>query len=159
LVERFYDSLVGIHVISLKSACRLTAFQLDDKLITDPNVQEYRKPLALVSQQPTLYAGSVRFNILLGAIKPESEATQEEIKNACHDANILDFQSLPKYVECYFLYAYAHPNLYSGFDTEVSGKGSQLSGWQKHMYFFPVLFGLTAHNIFRTHRHCSCSPP
>ncbi|KAF8555696.1 P-loop containing nucleoside triphosphate hydrolase protein, partial [Imleria badia] len=63
----------------------------------------------------TLYAGTVRFNILLGATKPESEVTQKEIEAACRDANILDFiQSLP-----------------DGFDTQVGGKGSQLSGGQK----------------------------
>jgi ATP-binding cassette subfamily B (MDR/TAP) protein 1 len=63
------------------------------------NIQEYRKQMALVSQEPTLYAGTIRFNILLGAIKPESEVTQDEIENACRDANILDFiQSLPEYV-------------------------------------------------------------
>ena len=63
----------------------------------------------------TLYAGSIRFNILLGATKPVSEVTQEEIEAACRSANILDFiKSLP-----------------DGFDTEVGGKGSQLSGGQK----------------------------
>jgi len=47
----------------------------------------------------TLYAGTIRFNILLGAIKPESEVTQEEIEAACRNANVLDFiKSLPKYV-------------------------------------------------------------
>lgn len=47
----------------------------------------------------TLYAGTVRFNILLGAIKPESEVTQEEIEQACRNANILDFiNSLPECV-------------------------------------------------------------
>ena len=52
-----------------------------------------------MSQEPTLYAGTVRFNILLGAIKPRDEVTQEEIENACRDANILDFiQGLPQYV-------------------------------------------------------------
>lgn len=71
--------------------------QLDNELITELNVQEYRKQLALVSQEPTLYAGTVRFNILLGAIKPQSEVTQEELEKACRDANILDFvQSLPE---------------------------------------------------------------
>ncbi|KAF6757403.1 multidrug resistance protein 1 [Ephemerocybe angulata] len=66
-------------------------------------------------KEPTLYAGTVRFNILLGATKPESEVTQDEIEAACRDANILEFiQSLP-----------------DGFDTEVGGKGSQLSGGQK----------------------------
>ncbi|KAJ3513963.1 hypothetical protein NLJ89_g2654 [Agrocybe chaxingu] len=102
LIERFYDPLVG-------------EIYLDGERITELNLQEYRKHLALVSQEPTLYAGSVRFNILLGAIKPESEVTQEEIEEACRNANILDFiQGLPQ-----------------GFDTEIGGKGSQLSGGQK----------------------------
>lgn len=62
-----------------------------------------------------MYAGTIRFNVLLGASKPESEVTQEELEQACRDANILEFiQSLPH-----------------GFDTEVGGKGSQLSGGQK----------------------------
>ena len=73
--------------------------QLDGELITSLNVQEYRKQIALVSQEPTLYAGTIRFNILLGAIKPTSEVTQEEIEAACQDANIFDFiNSLPEYV-------------------------------------------------------------
>lgn len=102
LIERFYDPLSG-------------QVLLDDEPINEFNVQEYRKQLALVSQEPTLYAGTIRFNILLGAIKPESEVTQEEIEAVCRNANVLDFiKSLP-----------------NGFDTEVGGKGSQLSGGQK----------------------------
>ncbi|KAG6907876.1 hypothetical protein DXG01_007040 [Tephrocybe rancida] len=102
MIERFYDPLAG-------------EIFLDGELINELNIQEYRKQIALVSQEPTLYAGTVRFNILLGAIKPASEVTQEEIEKACRDANILEFiQSLP-----------------DGFDTEVGGKGSQLSGGQK----------------------------
>ena len=35
---------------------------------------------------------------MLGATKPEEEITQEEIVQACRNANILDFiESLPKY--------------------------------------------------------------
>ncbi|KAL4080879.1 multidrug resistance protein 4 [Scleroderma citrinum] len=102
LIERFYDPLVG-------------QVLLDDQPINEYNVQEYRQQLALVSQEPTLYAGTIRFNILLGATKPVSDVTQEEIEEACRDANILDFiESLP-----------------DGFETEVGGKGSQLSGGQK----------------------------
>ncbi|KAH9849517.1 P-loop containing nucleoside triphosphate hydrolase protein [Lenzites betulinus] len=102
LIERFYDPLHG-------------TVYLDEQPITNYNVNEYRKNIALVSQEPTLYAGTVRFNILLGATKPREEVTQEEIETACRNANILDFiQSLP-----------------DGFDTEVGGKGSQLSGGQK----------------------------
>ena len=67
------------------------------------------------SRQQTLYAGTIKFNILLGATKPESEVTQAELDQVCRDANILEFiQSLPQ-----------------GFETEVGGKGSQLSGGQK----------------------------
>jgi ATP-binding cassette, subfamily B (MDR/TAP), member 1 len=102
LIERFYDPLAGNVTIDGQDISRL-------------NIQEYRKNIALVSQEPTLYAGTVRFNILLGATKPHEEVTQEEIEAACRDANILDFiNSLPQ-----------------GFDTNVGGKGSQLSGGQK----------------------------
>jgi ABC-type multidrug transport system fused ATPase/permease subunit len=53
----------------------------------------------LMALTQTLYAGTIRFNILLGAIKPESEVTQEEIETACRNANILDFiRSLPEFV-------------------------------------------------------------
>ncbi|KAG1728170.1 P-loop containing nucleoside triphosphate hydrolase protein [Suillus paluster] len=102
LLERFYDPFSG-------------QVLLDGEPINEFNVQAYRQQLSLVSQEPTLYAGTIRFNVLLGAVRPESEVTQEEVEAACRDANILDFiQSLP-----------------DGFNTEVGGKGSQLSGGQK----------------------------
>ncbi len=70
---------------------------MDGIPIEEYNVQEYRKQIALVSQEPALYAGTIRFNILLGAIKPQDQVTQEEIEAACRDANILDFiNGLPK---------------------------------------------------------------
>jgi ATP-binding cassette, subfamily B (MDR/TAP), member 1 len=73
---------------------------MDDQPINEFNIQDYRKQIALVSQEPTLYAGTIRFNILLGAIKPVNEVTQEELEAACRDANILEFiQSLPEYVQ------------------------------------------------------------
>ncbi|KAJ7270236.1 multidrug resistance protein 1 [Mycena rebaudengoi] len=102
LLERFYEPSGG-------------RISLDNTVIDTLDIQNYRSRLALVSQEPTLYAGTVRFNVLLGALKPESEVSQEEIEAACRNANILEFiQSLPK-----------------GFETEVGGKGSQLSGGQK----------------------------
>ncbi|WVQ95699.1 hypothetical protein IAU59_002798 [Kwoniella sp. CBS 9459] len=102
MLERFYDPLIG----------RVTIDGID---IKDLNVASYREQVALVSQEPTLYAGTVRFNILLGANKPMEEVTEDEIIAACKDANIYDFiMSLP-----------------DGFETEVGGKGSQLSGGQK----------------------------
>jgi ATP-binding cassette subfamily B (MDR/TAP) protein 1 len=45
----------------------------------------------------TLYSGTIRFNILLGAVKQPEEVTQEELETACRDANILGFiESLPE---------------------------------------------------------------
>ncbi|KAG2107280.1 multidrug resistance protein 1 [Suillus discolor] len=102
LLERFYDPLSG-------------QILLDGEIIDEFNVQAYRQQFSLVSQEPTLYSGTIHFNILLGAFKSESEVTQREIEAACRDANILEFvQSLP-----------------DGFNTQVGGKGFQLSGGQK----------------------------
>jgi len=97
--------------------------------MTKLNIQEYRKNIYLVSQEPVSHVVGLwilfdillrrlfmpKFNVLLGATKPQEEVTQEEIEAACRDANILDFiRSLP-----------------DGLETQVGGKGSQLSGGQK----------------------------
>ncbi|KAI6044755.1 ABC transporter type 1, transmembrane domain-containing protein, partial [Pisolithus marmoratus] len=78
LIERFYDPLTG-------------RVLFDGQPVDKYNIREYRKQIALVSQEPALYGGTIRFNILLGATKPISEVTQEEIEAVCQDANILDF--------------------------------------------------------------------
>ncbi|KAM0786824.1 hypothetical protein ACM66B_002253 [Microbotryomycetes sp. NB124-2] len=102
LVERFYDPLAG-------------EIRIDGVDISSYNIQSYRSNIALVSQEPTLYAGTVKFNITLGALKPADQVTQEEVEQACRDANIHDFiMSLP-----------------DGYETQVGGKGTQLSGGQK----------------------------
>jgi ATP-binding cassette subfamily B (MDR/TAP) protein 1 len=61
--------------------------------------------------------------------------TQEEIEEACRDANILEFiQSLPESVQPSFLFFLSLAKYcFSGFETNVGGKGSQLSGGQKRM--------------------------
>jgi ATP-binding cassette subfamily B (MDR/TAP) protein 1 len=101
LIERFYDPLSG-------------SITLDGVDIRNLNVASYRSAIALVSQEPTLYTGSIKFNILLGALDPDT-VTDAQIEQACRDANIYDFiTGLPE-----------------GFDTEVGGKGVQLSGGQK----------------------------
>ncbi|KAK8036628.1 hypothetical protein PG994_015399 [Apiospora phragmitis] len=100
LLERFYDVLSG-------------CIYLDDKDISRLNVNSYRSRLALVSQEPTLYQGTVRENILLGS--NDENVTEEAMVKACREANIYDFiQSLP-----------------DGFDTIVGSKGSMLLGGQK----------------------------
>ncbi|KAJ5414532.1 hypothetical protein N7509_001159 [Penicillium cosmopolitanum] len=100
LLERFYDALSG-------------GIFVDGKNIADLNVNSYREHLALVSQEPTLYQGSIKDNILLGI---EADDVEEELLiKACKDANIYDFiMSLP-----------------DGFATIVGSKGGMLSGGQK----------------------------
>ena len=84
LMERFYDPLSG-------------GVYIDGKEISSLNINDYRGFLALVSQEPTLYQGSVRENVLLGADR--EDVPEEDIAQACKDANIYDFiMSLP-YVE------------------------------------------------------------
>ncbi|KAK2749855.1 GTPase-activating protein [Myotisia sp. PD_48] len=100
LVERFYDTLSG-------------GVYVDGKDISRLNVNSYRSKLALVSQEPTLYQGTIRENILLGV--DQDDLPDELIVEACKAANIYDFIiSLP-----------------DGFATVVGSKGSMLSGGQK----------------------------
>ena len=76
LMERFYDPLSG-------------GIFVDGKEISSLNINDYRGHLALVSQEPTLYQGSVRENVLLGADR--EDVPEEAIIQACKDANIYDF--------------------------------------------------------------------
>lgn len=105
LLERFYDPLVG-------------GVYVDGKEISSLNINSYRNSLALVSQEPTLYQGTIRENILLGADRKPEDVPEEAIVRACKDANIYDFiLSLPE-----------------AFNTVVGNKGSMLSGGQKQRY-------------------------
>ncbi len=80
LLERFYDPLAG-------------GIYVDGKEISSLNINDYRKHLALVSQEPTLYQGTIKENVLLGAAEDVSD---EDIVRACKSANIYDFiMSLP----------------------------------------------------------------
>jgi len=100
LLERFYDPLVG-------------GIYVDGKEISSLNINDYRSYIALVSQEPTLYQGTIRENVLLGADR--EDVPDSAIEFACREANIYDFiMSLP-----------------DGFATVVGSKGSMLSGGQK----------------------------
>jgi ATP-binding cassette subfamily B (MDR/TAP) protein 1 len=81
LLERFYDPLAG-------------GVFVDGKEISSLNVNSYRSHIALVAQEPILYSGTIRDNILLGADR--DDVPDEEIERAARDANIYDFiMSLP----------------------------------------------------------------
>jgi ATP-binding cassette, subfamily B (MDR/TAP), member 1 len=104
LIERFYSPLAG-------------QVLLDGHDISELNVNAYRTHISLVQQEPVLYSGSIRENIMLGTIGDEEDAnvTEEDMYEAARKANIHDFiMSLP-----------------DGYDTFCGSKGALLSGGQK----------------------------
>lgn len=76
LMERFYDPQSG-------------AVLVDGQDIRSLNISDYRSFLAVVPQEPTLYQGTIRDNIVLGT--PRTDVTDEEIEKVCREANIYDF--------------------------------------------------------------------
>ena len=81
--------------------------------ITDLNLGHYRKDISLVAQEPNLFDGTLRENILIGV--DETTVTEEQLHQACRDAEIHDFiVSLP-----------------DGYNTSVGTRGVLLSGGQK----------------------------
>jgi ABC-type multidrug transport system fused ATPase/permease subunit len=98
LLERYYDPLEG-------------SLLVDDVPLREINLPYYRKNVGLVSQEPTLFSGTIKENILFG----NPEATMEQVEEAAKQANAYEFIM----------------NQPDGFDTKVGEKGTQLSGGQK----------------------------
>ncbi|XP_057966003.1 ABC transporter B family member 11-like [Malania oleifera] len=98
LIERFYDPLAGEVLID---GINLREFQL----------KWIREKIGLVSQEPVLFASSIKDNISYG----KEGATNEEIRAAAELANAARFiDKLPQ-----------------GLDTLAGEHGTQLSGGQK----------------------------
>lgn len=98
LIPRFYEVDSG-------------RVRVDGHDVRDVTVNSLRRHIAMVLQDPVLFSGSIRDNILYG--KPE--ATEDELLAACRAANALPFIR----------------GLHDGFDTEVGERGNFLSGGQK----------------------------
>jgi ATP-binding cassette, subfamily B (MDR/TAP), member 1 len=82
--------------------------------IEDINIQHYRKIMSLVAQEPFMFQGTIRENILFG-VDSERICCDHELHQACRDAEIHEFiMSLPE-----------------GYNTRVGFKGILLSGGQK----------------------------
>lgn len=124
--QRLYLSLRGTTLTEAHLSSRTTADPLcrfyNPKLgrilyngsdISQLSLSHYRKEVSLVAQEPSLFNGTIRENILLGV--DEDLAADEHVHQACRDAEIHDFiVSLPE-----------------GYNTEVGTKGVALSGGQK----------------------------
>ncbi|KAL8506135.1 hypothetical protein ACS0TY_017119 [Phlomoides rotata] len=98
LIERFYDPINGSVLI-------------DDKDVKDYNLRSLRMHIALVSQEPTLFAGTIYENIAYG----KQNARESEIRKAAKHANAHEFISGMK----------------DGYETFCGERGAQLSGGQK----------------------------
>ncbi|KAK5129041.1 hypothetical protein LTR85_000374 [Meristemomyces frigidus] len=73
-----------------------------------------RTQLSVVAQEPVLFSGTIRENLLMG-LPLHEEVTEQLIANACQDANIESLiSSLPE-----------------GYNTTLGNKGVQLSGGQR----------------------------
>jgi ATP-binding cassette subfamily B (MDR/TAP) protein 1 len=107
LLERFYDLNAGV-------------VKLDGVNIKDLNLKWLRSQIGLVSQEPTLFATTIKENVAHGLINTAHEHGSEEekfalIKEACIKANADGFiNKLPL-----------------GYDTLVGEQGFLLSGGQK----------------------------
>lgn len=98
LIERFYDPAKG-------------SVKIDGRDIKSYHLRDLRRRIALVGQEPTLFAGTIRENIIYGAEK----ASEAEVEAAARTANAHDFISVLK----------------DGYDTWCGDRGIQLSGGQK----------------------------
>ncbi|KAG0490076.1 hypothetical protein HPP92_006939 [Vanilla planifolia] len=98
LIERFYDPNSG-------------QVLLDGNDIKALKLRWFRQQIGLVSQEPALFATTIRENMLLG----REDATQVEVEEAARVANAHSFiVKLP-----------------DGYDSQVGEMGLQLSGGQK----------------------------
>lgn len=117
LLARFYDHKAG-------------SITLDGEPLENYNVHSLRNKVAIVSQEPVLFARSIRENIMMGAIDGKKNfgceqcglisvllgvtPSQEDMEEAARQANCHDFiLGLPQ-----------------GYDTIVGEKGATLSGGQ-----------------------------
>ncbi|KAM0324056.1 hypothetical protein ACHAQA_008244 [Verticillium albo-atrum] len=101
LLERFYSVETGTVLLNSQNILSL-------------DLSTHRSTLSLVSQEPNIFSGTLRANILLG-IPDESTVSDATLHRAARDAGLHDFvASLPE-----------------GYETPVGPAGVALSGGQK----------------------------
>lgn len=98
LLLRYYDPLAG-------------SVYVDNTNIKDINLRWWREQIGVVSQEPTLFAGTLAENIAYG----RENATMEEIVEAATKANCASFIN----------------SFHDGYNTLVGERGVSLSGGQK----------------------------
>jgi len=98
LIPRFYDTTAG-------------RVRIDGRDVRDYRVRSLREKIAIVLQDPVLFAGTISENLRYGRL----DATAEEIEQAARAAHAHEFIArLPK-----------------GYDTEIAEAGGSLSGGER----------------------------
>lgn len=98
LLLRFYDPLNG-------------SVKIDGRPLRQYDLEWLREQMAVVSQEPALFSGTITDNVMIG----DPKASKADVESALRKANAWDFiKTFPK-----------------GLDTEVGEGGAQLSGGQK----------------------------
>jgi ABC-type multidrug transport system fused ATPase/permease subunit len=98
LIPRFYDATTG----------RVTVDGID---VRQYRVRSLREKIAIVLQDPVLFAGTIADNIRYGRL----DATREEVEEAARAAHAHEFVS----------------RLSKGYDTEIAEAGGGLSGGER----------------------------
>ena len=99
LLQRFYSPDSG--VISLSGVD-----------VNELNLDWFRSELGVVNQEPCMFSGTIRENVLMGV---DGEVSDEELKRVCEEALCMDFiNEMP-----------------DGFETDLGATGKSLSGGQK----------------------------
>lgn len=120
LLERFVIPYTRHVIVSQSSHVLARFYQINSGVITydsrdieEINVHDYRKTISLVAQEPNIFDGTIRENILVGT--DYGEESEDRMFEACKEAEIHDFLL----------------SLQEGYDTVVGTKGVLLSGGQK----------------------------
>ena len=101
LIERFYDVTQG-------------SLEINGENIKNIQSSKLRLHIGLVSQEPTLFSGTLLDNIIYGI----ESYTMEDIEHVCEMSGVNEF------VQNKSLFP-------KGFDTIVGERGTKLSGGQK----------------------------
>ncbi|KAL7719946.1 ABC-type xenobiotic transporter [Entamoeba marina] len=101
LIQRLYDPIGG-------------RILLDGTCLKDLNIKWLRSQIGIVGQEPVLFSGSIKDNIMLGAKEGEIP-TEDDVIKCSKMANAHEFIT----------------HLPDGYNTLVGDRGAQLSGGQK----------------------------
>ena len=85
---------------------------MDGTDVQSVNLDSYRSLLGAVNQEPCMFSGTIRENLVMGV---DHEVSEAELKEACTQALCMDFIN----------------EMVDGFDTDLGSTGKSISGGQK----------------------------